>query len=150
MWAFIKEKVTHKRRLLPIIGLILFVDIIILYFLPEEINGFTYFMAYLGFILLGLWDSGAVTLIVGSIPQILPSKLQTLGFSVYTAALAVGMGISPIITGAIIDNASSTKQGYKNCFYLFFGEFVVTMTAICYVWLTNNAQAQLIEKPLKD
>lgn len=109
MWAFIKEKVTHKRRLLPIVGLVLFVDIIILYFLPEEINGLTYFMAYTGFILLGVWDSGAVTLIIGSIPQITPQRLHTLAFSVYTAALAVGMGISPIITGAIIDHSSSYK-----------------------------------------
>lgn len=109
MWAFIKERVTHKRRLLPIVGMVLFVDIIILYFLPEGVNGTTYFVAYLGFILLGVWDSGAVTLIIGSIPQITPSKLHTLAFSVYTAALALGMGVSPIITGYIIDHSSSYK-----------------------------------------
>jgi hypothetical protein len=29
-------------------------------------------MAFSGFILLGIWDSGAVTLIIGSIPQVVP------------------------------------------------------------------------------
>jgi hypothetical protein len=112
---------------------VLLLDIIVLYFLPEEVNGLSYFMAYTGFIMLGIWDSGAVTLIIGSIPQVVPKKLHTLAFSVYTAALAVGMGTNPIITG------------YKNCYYLYFGEFVVVVIAICYLWLTRQPQAMLID-----
>jgi hypothetical protein len=124
---------------------VLLLDIIVLYFLPEEVNGLSYFMAYTGFIMLGIWDSGAVTLIIGSIPQVVPKKLHTLAFSVYTAALAVGMGTNPIITGYIIDHAATTKEGYKNCYYLYFGEFVVVVIAICYLWLTRQPQAMLID-----
>ena len=144
-WAFIKEKVTHKRRLFPVVALVLLLDIIILYFLPSEVNATSYFLAFSGFILLGIWDSGAVTLIIGSIPQVVPEKLHTLAFSVYTAALALGMGVSPIITGYIIDNSSSEKQGYKNCYYLYFCEFIVVSIAICYLWLTKHKQAMLID-----
>lgn len=72
LWAFLKEKISDKRVLFPVVGLILLVDIVILYFLPEEVSPMSYFMAYTGFILLGVWDSGAVTLIIGSIPQVLP------------------------------------------------------------------------------
>jgi len=89
--------------------LILLIDIVILYLLPEGVNTVSYIMAFSGFILLGVWDSGAVTLIIGSIPQVLPEKLHTLAFSVYTSALALALGISPIITGYIIDHSSSSK-----------------------------------------
>jgi hypothetical protein len=62
-------------------------------------------MSYLGFILLGIWDSGAVTLIVGSIPQVLPPNLHSLGFAVYSTSLSVGCAIFPVLAGIIIDSA---------------------------------------------
>ena len=64
-------------------------------------------MAYLGFILLGVWDSGAVTVIIGSFPIILDENILPLGFSIYTSGLALGMGVSPIITAAIISSSST-------------------------------------------
>lgn len=121
-------------------------DIIVLYFLPEEVNALSYFMAFTGFILLGVWDSGAVTLIIGSIPQVVEERLHPLAFSVYTSALALGMGVSPIITGYIIDHSSSPKEGYKNCYYLYFAEFLVVAVAIGYLWLTKHKQAVRIDR----
>jgi hypothetical protein len=61
-------------------------------------------MAYSGFILLGIWDSGVITLVVGSIPQVLPPNLHSLGFAVYSTALSLGCGIFPVIAGIIIDS----------------------------------------------
>jgi hypothetical protein len=60
-----------KRRLFAIIGIVLFLDILILYLLPYHVSPLSYAMAYIGFILLGVWDSGAVTVIIGSFPTIL-------------------------------------------------------------------------------
>ena len=57
------------------------------------------------------------------------------------------MGVSPIIASYIIDHSSSKKEGYKNCYYLYFGEFIVVLIAVCYLWLTKNKQATLIDQP---
>lgn len=125
----------------------LFIDIVILYFLPTGVNAWSYFLAFTGFILLGVWDSGVVTLVIGSIPQVVPERLHTLAFSVYTAALALGMGVSPIITGYIIDNSSSLAQGYKNCYYLYIVLFIFAAAAIGYLWLSKDPQIMQIDRP---
>lgn len=121
LWAFIKEKMTRKRRLFPIIAVVLLTDLLILYLLPDHVSPLSYVMAYAGFILLGIWDSGAVTVVVGSIPLILEKSVLPLGFSVYTSGLALGLGLSPIMTAAIIKASPSYKEGYKNTYYLYFG-----------------------------
>ena len=103
-------------------------------------------MAYLGFILLGVWDSGAVTVIVGSFPTILEESILPLGFSIYTSGLALGVGLSPIITAAIISNSATYKDGYKNTYYLYFGEFVLAFAGLCYLWLAKDPQLIKIEE----
>ena len=87
--------------------MVLLIDLLVLYFLPDHVSPLSYFMAYLGFILLGVWDSGAVTVIIGSFPIILDENILPLGFSIYTSGLALGMGVSPIITAAIISSSST-------------------------------------------
>jgi len=148
-WAFLKEKVKHKRRLLPIPAIILGIDLVVLYLLPEDPNPGTYAMAYIGFILLGIWDGGLIILVMGSIPLMVPKEVRALAFSVYTIGLGVGLGIQPIIIGKIIDSAGPDNQagGYKNCYYLYFGEYVFVIGGLFYLALTNHWQAKLIDTP---
>lgn len=120
IWALIKNKIEKQRILFVVIGGVLFLDILVLYLLPGEVSGLSFFMAYLGFILLGVWDSGAVTVIVGSIPLVVGPELLPLGFSIYTSSLALGLGLAPIITAAIINSSPNEKEGYKNTYYLYF------------------------------
>ena len=120
LWAFIKEKITSKRILLPTIGMVLLTDILVLYFLPDSVTPLSTFMAYTGFILLGVWDSGAVTIVVGSIPLILDPELVPMGFSVYVSALALGLGLAPLMSSAIIEASPNYSEGYKNTYYLYF------------------------------
>lgn len=102
-------------------------------------------MAYIGFILLGVWDSGAVTVIIGSFPTILDESILPLGFSIYTSGLALAMGLSPIITAAVISASPNYKEGYKNTYYLYFAYFAITFAGLLYLWLSNNPQANKIE-----
>lgn len=141
IWAYIKQISSKKRILFLYIGLVLAADILVLYLLPDTVTPLSTFMAYLGFILLGVWDSGAVTIIVGSIPTVIDSHLLPLGFSIYTSSLALGLGLAPILTAAIIDASPSHKEGYKNTYYLYFGEFVIAFLGLLYLWRSKHEQA---------
>lgn len=129
-----------------------FVDIIVLYCVPDKIDleddsDFTVNMIFLlifGAVLLNIWGWGMIGILSGIIPLIFKHELLPLAFTVFFSGFALGSGFTPMMIAKIISLSSNEKEGYSNSYYLYFVELGLAFGGLlCLCWNQNKLKIKI-------